>query len=79
MSDNFTEGDYVHVPANSLLFDLLEGGQMYGMVKTEKPMKLMFLGDRIDPAFGDLLCEVFYCGMSMFTLRENVYAYKAGE
>ena len=79
MSDNFTEGDYVHVPADSLLFDLLDGGQMSGMVKTKEPMKLMFLGEKPDPAFGDPLCEVFYGGMYMFTLKENVYAYKTGE
>jgi hypothetical protein len=79
MNKQISEGDYVHVPADTYLFDLDEGGHPSGIIKTQKPLVLMFLGEMLDPAFGDPICKVFYEGNIMSTMKENVYAYRKGE
>jgi len=41
MNKQISEGDYVHVPADTYLFDLDEGGHPSGIIKTQKPLVLM--------------------------------------
>jgi hypothetical protein len=74
MARTFKEGQYVHIPAGVVAYNLSESGDVVSYFKSHEPLALMYLGSRADPKFaGSNMCEVFYEGKVYSIIEENVY------
>lgn len=70
----FKVGEYVHVPQNTLIWDMDEGGDVKSYVRTEAPGALMLVGIVPDTKFvGDKVYQVFYEGKVFAVSQDNVY------
>lgn len=70
----FKEGEYVHIPAGVVAYNLDETGDVVSYFKSREPLVLMYLGHRYDPKFtGSGMCDVFYEGKVYSVIEENVY------
>jgi len=70
----FKEGEYVHIPAGVVAYNLDDTGDVVSYFKSQEPLVLMYLGHRLDPKFtGSEMCDVFYEGKVYSVIEENVY------
>lgn len=78
MIQGFKQGDYVYVPASSLLYQF--GPDTCDVFvrthQTSEPVYLMFLQQN---TLNDAYCDVFYEGKVWSIDRENVYEGKLNE
>lgn len=65
--NNFSKGDYVHVPGGTNIFQFDLGGSVKMFRHISKPSALMFLGES-----GEYY-KVFYTGEVYLINKKNVY------
>lgn len=70
---NLLEGEYVHVPSGTTMYQMDTSGSVLSFKHVSKPVVLMFLGQSEHSSF----CKVFYRGDIYLIDRHHVY--KLGE
>ncbi len=74
MKKGFKVGEYVHVPADTMVWSMDSNGDIRSYVRTQSPLALMCLGKKDDPKFaGSKLYDVFYEGKVFSVSEEFVY------
>ena len=74
MNKQFKVGEYVHIPEQTIVWDMDDGGDIKSYVKMSSPAALMLVGIKQDVKFaGSIVYEVFYEGKVFSVTEDNVY------
>ncbi len=68
------EGEYVHVPSGTTIYQFDPHGSVTSFKHISKPVALMFLGESSPKS---PYCKVFYLGATYMVKRQHIY--KLGE
>jgi hypothetical protein len=75
MKKGFKVGEYVHVPAETMVWNMDDAGDIRSYLRIQSPVALMCLGSRRDHKFNDsIMYNVFYEGKVFSVSEDDVYS-----
>lgn len=75
MKREFKAGEYVHVPAETMVWDMDDRGDVKSYLRIQSPVALMCLGSHRDYKFNDsIMYNVFYEGKVFSVSEDDVYS-----